>query len=81
MSVEQRCFNRRFNLMRNIDRSGISGTGIVAEGVEFSDGQVVLCWLRATEGGKGSIATYRSMGQCVIIHGHNGDTKVEWVDD
>lgn len=72
---------RRFVLDRREDESGTSGVGIVAEGVEFSDGQVVLCWLRATEAGKGSIATYRSMGQCTMIHGHNGKTLFQWIDE
>ena len=29
---------RNFNLIRHIDVSGLSGTGVVAEGVVFSDG-------------------------------------------
>ena len=34
-----------FNIVREIDNTGISGTGIVAEGVIFDDGSVVLRWL------------------------------------
>jgi hypothetical protein len=70
---------RRFRLNRVNDRSGISGTGIVAEGVVFSTGQTVLCWLRETEDSKGSIATYQNMEQAIRIHGHNGDTRFEWL--
>jgi hypothetical protein len=33
---------RLFLLIRNEDVSGVSGTGIVAEGVEFSDGTVAM---------------------------------------
>ena len=36
---------RRFTLDRGHDESGVSGTGIVVEGVEFSDGKVVVRWL------------------------------------
>ena len=35
---------RTFTLHRSSDETGVSGTGTVLEGVEFSDGSVVLCW-------------------------------------
>ena len=35
---------RTFTLERGHDESGVSGTGVVLEGVEFSDGRVVLEW-------------------------------------
>lgn len=35
---------RAFVLQCNEDETGVSGTGIVAEGVEFSDGTVALYW-------------------------------------
>lgn len=35
---------RTFTLERGYDESGVSGTGTVLEGVEFSDGRVVLEW-------------------------------------
>jgi len=36
---------RTFVLHRDEDVSGVSGTGVVAEGVVFSDGAVVVRWL------------------------------------
>jgi hypothetical protein len=36
---------KRFRLVRDRDVSGVSGTGIVAEGTMFSDGTCVLRWL------------------------------------
>lgn len=33
---------RRFELHREEDVSGVSGTGVVAEGVAFSDGRVLM---------------------------------------
>lgn len=33
---------RLFTLERTIDITGISGTGIVAEGIQFSDGTVAM---------------------------------------
>lgn len=35
---------RLFTLIRNVDPSGISGTGRVLDGVIFHTGQVVTCW-------------------------------------
>src|SRR5579872_1239536 len=35
---------RRFVLVRHEDVSGVSGTGVVAEGVAFSNGVVALQW-------------------------------------
>lgn len=34
-----------FTVDRGHDESGVSGTGVVIEGVVFSDGRVVLKWL------------------------------------
>ena len=34
-----------FYLNRLIDKSGVSGTGVVAEGVVFTNGKCVLTWL------------------------------------
>ena len=36
---------RRFELHRDHDVSGVSGTGLVAEGALFSDGVAVVRWL------------------------------------
>lgn len=43
-----------FVIKRIEDNTGLSGTGIVADGVEFDDGQVVLKW-------RGEIST-------IVIH-------------
>lgn len=67
---------RLFVLRRDDDVSGVSGLGGVAEGVEFSDGTVVLRWLRAG----GSTAVYDSLARMVAIHGHDGRTRVVWFD-
>jgi hypothetical protein len=66
---------RLFNLVRETDVSGVSGTGVVAEGVVFSDGTAVLRWLTATA----STAIYASIWSLRDIHGHGGATQVVWL--
>jgi hypothetical protein len=61
-----------FYLQRDIDESGVSGTGIVAEGVIFTDGRCAMRWLTATA----STGLYDSIEQLEQIHGHGGKTKV-----
>jgi hypothetical protein len=63
---------RLFHLERNIDVTGISGTGAVAEGVEFSNGICALHWLTSVS----SIAIYRNIEELEAIHGHQGSTKI-----
>jgi hypothetical protein len=68
---------RRFHLIRHVDVSGVSGTGIVAEGVEWSDGTVTLHW-----GGRYPTTTVWQDGidALLTIHGHNGATTIRWLD-
>ena len=64
----------RFHLHRQEDESGVSGTGVVAEGVRFSDGRCVLRWLTRVS----SIAIYNSIEDVEAIHGHGGKTIIQW---
>lgn len=66
----------RFHLVRTEDETGVSGTGVIVEGVEFTNGVVVLRWLTD----KSSIAIYDSIADVIDIHGHGGKTVVRWVD-
>lgn len=61
-----------FYLDRVEDASGVSGTGRVAEGVEFSDGRCALHWNTAVS----SIALYNNIHDLIHIHGHDGKTTV-----
>lgn len=67
---------QRFHLVRHVDVSGSSGTGVVAEGVVLSDGRAVMHWLRAPC----STQTYRHVQEILDIHGHGGRTHVEVLD-
>ncbi|MGW6194823.1 hypothetical protein ACWF0M_01630 [Kribbella sp. NPDC055110] len=68
---------RRFVLRRSVDVSGVSGTGDVAEGVEWSDGTVALRW-------RGRWATTvvwdYGLDALLAVHGHDGSTVVRWLD-
>jgi len=67
---------RRFELHRDTDETGISGTGIVAEGVEFTDGHCAMRWLPEIR----STAFYDSLSDLEHIHGHNGRTRIVVLD-
>lgn len=67
---------RRFVLDRSFDATGTSGTGIVAEGVQFSSGHVVIHWLSQLE----AINVYGNAMVLEQLHGHNGNTIIKWLD-
>lgn len=68
---------RRFHLMREQDFTGVSGTGRVAEGVEFSDGVCAMHWIVPPAK---STAFYTSVDDLIKIHGHDGRSKIEYLD-
>lgn len=63
-----------FTLVRDEDESGVSGTGVVADGVRWPDGHVALHWRTKYT----STAVYESMETLRCIHGHGGKTRVVW---
>jgi hypothetical protein len=68
---------RAFRLIRDVDETGISGVGFVAEGVEFTDGVIALRW-----NGKWPTSVVfhdRGMESLLAVHGHGGLTRVEYV--
>ena len=69
---------RRFVLDRNVDPTGVSGTGIVAEGVEFSDGVVCLRWI--TEWPSSVVHYERGIDSVIAVHGHDGRTVIRFLD-
>jgi len=72
---------RRFTMGREFDVSGVSGTGIVLEGVQFSTGVVVIHWL--TPPPRGSISVFETLEQFLSIHvvPHPGNRAVLVFDD
>jgi len=75
---------RRFHLHRRSDITGISGTGVVAEGIQFTDGTVVVRWLTAgtarPEHVKPTTVIHGDIDSVIGLHGHNGATEVVWDD-
>lgn len=69
---------RTFNLVRHNDVSGISGTGVVAQGVEFDDGTVAVRWI---VGEHRSTVLWANIEAVVAIHGHGGATELVWEKD
>ena len=67
---------RRFYLKRDEDDTGVSGVGIVAEGVEWTDGSVHIRWMTSISGKN----IYDNIKSMMNIHGHEGKTKLIWID-
>lgn len=63
---------RVFQLHRDRDVSGVSGVGVVADGVIWPDGAVSMRW-------RGEIRTTveaASLADIEAVHGHGGATRV-----
>lgn len=68
---------RRFYLVRHEDESGVSGTGVIAEGVLFSNWKCHISWLTKHT----SLGIYPDPDEMMAIHGHDGKTILVFVDD
>lgn len=69
---------RRFLVYRKEDESGVSGTGYIAEGVEWTDGSMELKWTtRHRLPGHG----YPTVKEFLNLHGHEDRTTIIWIDD
>lgn len=79
---------RRFYAERLNDVTGISGEGIVVEGVVFSDGWGITHWLDRPPKNEPKTEVWhkpwgRRWGQpdpFTKISGHNGNTVLRWID-
>ena len=67
---------KRFQLKRHHDVSGVSGVGVVADGVLFSDGTTVIHW----RGEHRSTVIWKDLASVLAIHGHQGHTEIVWLD-
>lgn len=78
---------RRFELVRETDVSGTSGTGVVAVGVEYPDGAVHMQWrnesnddLETESNGCAFKPAPDGVEATLEIHGHAGRTELRWID-
>ena len=76
MSTAKRSTTRRFTLLRTVDVSGTSGTGDVAEGIEYSDGSVAFRCISHLQ----SHCNYANVKTVLEVHGHDGKTTLKWID-
>lgn len=67
---------KTFQLQRHEDISGVSGTGIVAEGVQFHDGQCAVSWFSSYH----TVEIAPNIDTVMAIHGHHGKTVLVWTD-
>lgn len=68
---------RKFVLVRTEDVHDVSGIGVVAEGVEFSNGVCVITWMSPYR----VVASYESVKAILHVHGHEGRTTVRFEDE
>jgi hypothetical protein len=68
---------RVFALVRTADVSGVSGTGVVARGVQFADGTTVIRW----ESDHASTVVWDSLADAMAVHGHDGATTAVWIGE
>jgi len=57
---------RTFTVARQADESGVSGTGVVIEGVTLATGQCIVHWLYPPP--RGGIAIFDSMDDFIKVH-------------
>jgi hypothetical protein len=66
---------RLFQLHRDTDITGVSGTGIVADGIEWPDGTVSIRW----RGDRPSVVFWDCVQDAMHVHGHVGATRFVWL--
>jgi len=62
--------------VRVIDITGVSGTGVVADGVQWPDGTVTIRW----RGDRPSTVCWGNFQDAMAVHSHGGATVFEWID-
>jgi len=66
-----------FYLLRHVDLTGTSGTGIVAMGAIFPSGQVFLEWVASNHV---SWNMFDNVDDLMLIHGHDGNSEIVFGD-
>lgn len=71
---------RRWVLLRYEDVSGVSGDGVVAQGIEFPDGRVAYRWHTTDPTMEKTSQIADSIDAVETIHGHSGSSEIVYVD-
>ena len=78
---------RLFQVVREADITGVSGTGVVADGVEFPDGTAVVRWRELEPGNpnyergvRATTVVFPNVRAVEALHGHNGATRLASID-
>lgn len=72
---------RRFFLHRTDDVTGVHDDGVIAVGVQFASGVVVLNWLPGRTVHYGSVATWQDLDSMKATHLHSrSNTELIWID-
>lgn len=73
---------RRFTMSRAEDPKGRSGTGVVLEGIVFSDGSCVVRWM-GTGMPQKSTAVWNSYADFAAMHvdDHPKNSIITWIDE
>lgn len=70
---------RVFSLVRYDDVSDVSGTGIVAQGMQARDGTIAMRWCVPTLPATWNL--FDTIEDVLLLNGHSGRTVVKWADD
>lgn len=70
--------SRKFTLTRLRDKTGISGTGLVCEGIQFFNGKVTCTW----HSDIASVEILESFDDFLRLHvyNHNNGSQISWED-
>lgn len=76
---------RTFEIHRDQDITGLSGTGHVADGVVFPDGTAVVRWHEVggetyERGVRATTVMFPNVTAVEALHGHNGATRLVFTD-
>lgn len=71
--------SRTFKVIRDEDVSGVSGTGVILEGVRFSDSHVAIHWINSKY--PWTTPVPEGIEALLEIHGHDGKTRLVWDDE
>lgn len=78
-AIRSRKRPRRFLIVRDEDVSGVSGTGVVCEGIQFSTKHAAIHW--ASSQYPWTTPVPEGVDAILEVHGHGGKTRLVWIDD